>query len=188
MYKLPTLQPIDAVTLLRRKCAHAVLFVGCANADTVFPGLARNYKLPDPLGVPCDACHLLMTSLPNLPSSPATSLWPAAPGSFHLPRINSMTRSCDQLKQLPHLTLTILCGARAASGKEKATHKAQLNQEPSAKHTEHSLAQDTSTYRSGRRHSFHQGSVHLSFCRLVFGRGTLASLDVLASFTSASSS
>ena len=36
-YKLPTLQPIDAVTLLRRKCAHALLFVGCANADTVFP-------------------------------------------------------------------------------------------------------------------------------------------------------
>ena len=46
MYKLPTLQPIDAVTLLRCKCAHALLLVGCANADTVFPGLARNYKLP----------------------------------------------------------------------------------------------------------------------------------------------
>ena len=88
MYKLPTLQPMDAMTLLRCKCAHALLFVGCANADSLsWP--SQELQTSRHLGVPCDACHLLMTSfqtcLPFLPSSPAISLWPATTGSVRLP-------------------------------------------------------------------------------------------------------
>ena len=71
MYKLPTLQPIDAVTLLRRKCAHALLFVGCANAGTVFPGLARNYKLP---GGDWGGGGLKRNPTANLPGS-SSRLW-----------------------------------------------------------------------------------------------------------------
>ena len=52
LYILPSLQPMNAVTLQRcNNCTHDLLFVGCANADRFSWPSKETTKFPEAIGV-----------------------------------------------------------------------------------------------------------------------------------------